>query len=113
MLSVLQNATATQASPDLQTLIIFNLNYALLFLALSGLYMIVTNRKVLFSVRIQDLTQAGNIVHYVVIAVGQALAISAIQSWIESFTHFTFYDIGMSLALLLLILVENWAIQNR
>ncbi|MGD0177016.1 MAG: hypothetical protein ABSC50_09365 [Candidatus Bathyarchaeia archaeon] len=51
MFSVLQNATATSPTPNFQTLIVFNLNYALLFLVLSGLYMIVTNRKVLFSVK--------------------------------------------------------------
>lgn len=110
---ILQNATAPTPTPELQSLVIFNVNYALLFLVLSGAYMILNGRKALFSTRIQDLKEWGNVFHYVAIAVVQALFITIIQNWLESWTKIKFVEFSMTFILLLALAVENWVIENR
>jgi len=108
MASVLQNATVTgPPSSSFQDLLVSNMNYALLFLVLSGIYMGLTHRKVLFSVKIQDLKEAGNILHYVGIAVVQGLGITMIQSALVSMVHYRFVDFGMTGVLLIILGLEN------
>ncbi len=113
MFCPLQNATSTVPPSDFQTLVVFNVNFALLFLVLSVLYMILTDRKVLFSTRVRDVAEWGNVFHYVVIAVVQAFFITAIQGTLESLIHLKFIDLGMTVFLIVALLAENLFIQNR
>jgi len=68
--------------------------------------MILAHRKVLFSSKITDIREAGNVFHYIVIAVLQATFITAIQGILESLTRIAFIDLGMTAVLVVLLLVE-------
>lgn len=107
--TVLQNATT---NPNPSALLVYNINYTLLYLDLSGLYMIKAGRKVLFSTRIRDLESLGNILHYVAIGVGQAIFMTLIQTILEQTIHIKFIDLGMTLVLFIALVIESAHIAN-
>jgi hypothetical protein len=75
--------------------------------------MLGTGRKALFSVRVEDFKEAGNVFHYVTIGVLQALLVSIIQAFIESVSQLSFDDWRLILFFIAALIAENYAICNK
>jgi len=62
--------------------IVYNVNFILLYLIVSVLYMLATNRRMLVSIRLRDIITFDGLLLYVAIGVIQSLSVAAVEDYL-------------------------------
>jgi hypothetical protein len=69
---------------------VYNINFILLYLIVSVLYMLATNRRMLVSVRLRDVITFDGLLLYVGIGVIQSLSVAAVEDYLLRQGHSLF-----------------------
>jgi len=89
-------------------IVIYNVNFILLYSVLSVIYMAKTGRRMIVSIRRDDIKTPGNFFNYLAIGVIQSLVIGAAENWLLE-RGFSLYELSttfiMCLALLFFIVI--------